>query len=69
MIFIDVEHAKFLGQLQGKHTFKSFSLSPDGSVLSTILMDSKHTVSMFRLDPFLNYEVLLFELGGRSEYV
>lgn len=64
LIFIDVAEAKFVGQLQGKHTFKSFSLSPDGAVLSTVLADTKYVVSLFRIDPFLTIDVLAFLIPG-----
>lgn len=53
MIFIDVAEGRFVGQLQGRHTFKSLALSPDGCVLSTILMDAKYVATLFRIDPFL----------------
>lgn len=56
MIFIDVALAKFMGQIESKHQFQTFGLSPDGSVISTILMDSKHVLSMFRIDTFLQAE-------------
>lgn len=56
MIFIDVEKAIFVGQIQSKHKFQSFTISPDGAVLSTILLTSKHIVHMFRIDSFFSVD-------------
>jgi WD40 repeat protein len=59
MIFVDVAEAKFVGQIKGRHTFKNVALSPDGMVLSTVLLDAKYIVNMFRIDPFLRSEVVV----------
>ncbi|OAJ43788.1 hypothetical protein BDEG_27108 [Batrachochytrium dendrobatidis JEL423] len=53
LIFIDAAEAKFVGHVQGKHQFNSFAISPDGCVLSCVLMDAKYIVSTVRLDEIL----------------
>ncbi|KAH6570797.1 hypothetical protein BASA60_007519 [Batrachochytrium salamandrivorans] len=65
LIFINASEAKFVGHLQGRHVFHSFSLSPDGSILSCILMDAKHTISTVRLDDILYPK--LSQLDNRTD--
>ncbi|KAL2919956.1 hypothetical protein HK105_200022 [Polyrhizophydium stewartii] len=53
LIFIDAAEARYVGQLQGMHLFHSFSISPEGSVLASVLLDAKHITSLVRLDPIM----------------
>ncbi|KAJ3294809.1 TBC1 domain member 31 [Borealophlyctis nickersoniae] len=62
LIFLEAADARFVGQLEGRHKFKSFAISPDGRLLSTILLDAKYLINMLRLDPVL-------EPGAKNEEV
>ncbi|KAI9331207.1 rab-GTPase-TBC domain-containing protein [Obelidium mucronatum] len=53
LIFIDTEAAKMLGQFKGKHLFRSFSLSHDGTVMTVVLMDAKYSIRLLRIDYIL----------------
>ncbi|KAJ3027429.1 UNVERIFIED_CONTAM: TBC1 domain member 31 [Siphonaria sp. JEL0065] len=53
LIFIDTEGARMLGQFKGKHLFRSFTLSHDGTVMSVVLMDAKYSVRMLRIDTMI----------------
>ncbi|KAJ3407502.1 TBC1 domain member 31 [Chytriomyces hyalinus] len=50
LVLIDVEKAKMLGQFKGKHLFRSFSVSHDGSVMTVVLMDVKYSLRLIRVD-------------------
>ncbi|KAJ3331719.1 TBC1 domain member 31 [Blyttiomyces sp. JEL0837] len=49
LLFVNAAEAKFIGALKGRHKFRSFSLSPDGYVMSLILLDAKYSIRMLRL--------------------
>ncbi|KAI9356508.1 hypothetical protein DFJ73DRAFT_822843 [Zopfochytrium polystomum] len=53
IVFVEAVEARFAGHLSGKHTFRSFSLSPDGRVMSLLLMDAKYSLRVIRLDQIL----------------
>ena len=49
LIFIDVLLGKQVARIQGKHTFQSFSISPDGELVSVHYKDQKHVVAVLCL--------------------
>jgi hypothetical protein len=54
LVFIDSVQAVFVGQLKGQHMFRSFCLSPDGFIMSLVLMDAKYSLRVIRLDHILS---------------
>ncbi|KAI8850295.1 hypothetical protein BC829DRAFT_389720 [Chytridium lagenaria] len=54
IIFVNAADAQLIGQFKGKHLFRSFSLSPDGKVISLILLNAKYSIRMLRVDRFTN---------------
>ena len=57
ILFADIRAAQILGRASAENTYKSFALSPDGTLLSTLMNDSRHIVSLLRLDEMLKPEV------------
>ncbi|KAJ3108872.1 TBC1 domain member 31 [Phlyctochytrium planicorne] len=54
LIFVDAAEAQLIGQFKGKHLFRSFSISPDGKVITLILLNAKYSIRMLRIDNILN---------------
>ena len=65
LIFISAVAAKFIGQMQGKHTvflsfnfqFLNYAVSPDGCTIATILGSTKYIACLLALDPILGIPV------------
>ncbi|KAI8905481.1 WD40-repeat-containing domain protein [Gorgonomyces haynaldii] len=57
LIVLNIEDAKFLGQLRIKHQFKQFAISPDGGLMATLFQDTKYIATLFRIDTFLHQDV------------
>ncbi|TPX40312.1 hypothetical protein SeMB42_g04226 [Synchytrium endobioticum] len=53
VLFANIKTAQILGRASAENTYKSFAISPDGTLLSTIMADSRHIVSLLRLDAIL----------------
>ncbi|KAI9105257.1 hypothetical protein DFS34DRAFT_598702 [Phlyctochytrium arcticum] len=53
LVFIDAPEARFVGRMEGRRKFKSFSSSPDGRLLSTIFLNPKSEIGVVRVDSLL----------------
>ncbi|TPX37151.1 hypothetical protein SmJEL517_g01058 [Synchytrium microbalum] len=56
ILFANIKTAELLGRVLAQNTFKSFAVSPDGSLLSAIMADSRHITSLLRVDAILKPE-------------